>query len=200
MNFFKGFCLTIFISLTAGAPLLMMYASWEWGGIQFLILTVLFALVLGALCAPIFRIPPRRPLVMRRILAAMFGALSGLFWYFLSGPDAHIPLDIRLCWIGAATGVTFIAYSSAGRSLKWIGMVALCAAVLTFGAVNHVAVEVRRSINPIATSFEPSKDDVTALLSETPGGVCVLQHAPRYVEVKKQAEMRAVSRLLTQYN
>lgn len=31
MNFFKGFCLTIFISLTAGAPLLMMYASWEWG-------------------------------------------------------------------------------------------------------------------------------------------------------------------------
>ena len=198
MNFFKGFCLTIFISLTAGAPLLMMYASWEWGGIQFLILTVLFALVLGALCAPIFRIPPRRPLAMRIILAAMFGALSGLFWVFLTGPDAFS--SIRFCWIGAATGVTFIAYSSAGRSLKWIGMVALCAAVLTFGAVNHVAVEVRRSINPIATSFEPSKDDVTALLSETPGGVCVLQHAPRYVEVKKQAEMRAVSRLLTQYN
>ena len=198
MNFFKGFCLTIFISLTAGAPLLMMYASWEWGGIQFLILTVLFALVLAALCAPIFRIPPRRPLAMRIILAAMFGALSGLFWVFLSGPDAFS--SIRFCWIGAATGVTFIAYSSAGRSLKWIGMVALCAAVLTFGAVNHVAVEVRRSINPIATSFEPSKDDVTALLSETPGGVCVLQHAPRYVEVKKQAEMRAVSRLLTQYN
>jgi hypothetical protein len=74
-------------------------------------------------------------LAMRIVLASIFGVLSGFFWIFFSGRDAHIQLELSFCWIGAAAGVTFIAYSSAGRSLRWMSIVALCAAALTYGGV-----------------------------------------------------------------
>ena len=136
MNFFKGFTLTMFIGFVAGVPLYIADTYWGWPTlVSFIVFTGLFALVLGALCAPIFRSPPRRPLVMRIALSSIFGALSGFFWIFFSGPDAHIQFELRFCWMGAAAGVTFIAYSSAGRSLRWMSIVALCAAALTYGGV-----------------------------------------------------------------
>lgn len=125
MNFFKGFTLSMFISLVAGAPLYIADTYWEWSSlISFIFFTAFFAPVVGALCAPTFRSPPRISLVRRIVLAALFGALSG--------PDAPISFELRFCWNGAAAGARFIAYSSASRSLRWMGLVALCAAVLTY--------------------------------------------------------------------
>ena len=126
----------MFISLVAGAPLYIADTYWEWTTlILFIFFTGFFALVVGVLCAPIFRSPPMISLEMRIVLAAIFGALSGFFWAFMSGPDAPIPFELRFCWIGAAAAVRFIAYSSVGRSLRWMALVALCAAVLTYSAV-----------------------------------------------------------------